>query len=248
MKEVLTLIEKKKQDFARLPLFDYMQDRSIDPRQRLAFAPCAAPFAMAFGELNKNVFRQEPTSDKIQEIINKHTYEDDHHWVWFLRDLRQLGLDRSMNFTNTLRFLWGEETKATRKLAHQLYGYSFQATPVQKLIVIEVIEATGHIFASASKMAAGELEAITEKKYLYFGEFHLAVETGHITAPQQEIQLIIEDIQLIDYSFRQACELVEILFELFTEFTHELLAYAKANNISQPLAITSEQKEPVELF
>ncbi len=248
MKEVLTLIEKKKQDFARLPLFDYMQDRSIDPRQRLAFAPCAAPFAMAFGELNKNVFREEPTSDKIQEIINKHTYEDDHHWVWFLRDLRQLGLDRSMNFTNTLRFLWGEETKAARRLANTLYGYTFQATPVQKLIVIEVIEATGHIMSSISRIAAGELEAITQKKYLYFGEFHLAVETGHITDPEQKNQLIIENIKLTDEAQKEAFELVEKLFELFTELIQELLAYAKANNISQPLAITSEQKEPVELF
>ena len=36
MKEVLELIEKRKQEFAQLSLFKFMQDKSIDPIQRLA--------------------------------------------------------------------------------------------------------------------------------------------------------------------------------------------------------------------
>ncbi|MGF1489352.1 MAG: hypothetical protein ACFBSE_19865 [Prochloraceae cyanobacterium] len=234
MKEILALIEKKKEDFARLPFFEYLRDSSIDPRQRLAFAHCVAPFVMAFGELNKDVFRQEPTTDPIQKIINKHTYEDDHHWVWYLEDIKTLGIDRTFDFTDTLNFLWGEETKAGRKLSNRLYGYALQAAPIQKLVIIEVIEATGNIlFSLSSQIIVRELRPITKKNYLYFGEFHLAVETGRITGVQQEEQLILENIKLTHEDLKEACDLVEKVFELFTEFTHELLAYAKAQNISQ---------------
>jgi hypothetical protein len=95
MKEVLDLISTKKQQFSQLPFFQFLQDENIDPRQRLAFAPCFAPFVMGFGELNKYVWRQEPTTDPIQSLINQHTYEDDGHWIWFLEDLQKLGFDCS---------------------------------------------------------------------------------------------------------------------------------------------------------
>ena len=52
-----------------------MPDQSIDPRQQLL--PCVAPLVMSFGEFNKYVFREEPTNDRLQVIVNNHTYEDD---------------------------------------------------------------------------------------------------------------------------------------------------------------------------
>ncbi|NJM22834.1 MAG: hypothetical protein HC907_31070 [Richelia sp. SM1_7_0] len=85
MKEVLAHIEKKKQEFAKLEFFEFLEDKSIPPRQRLGFAPCFTPFVMGFGELNQYVWRDEPTNDPIQAIINQHTYEDDDHWIWFFR-------------------------------------------------------------------------------------------------------------------------------------------------------------------
>lgn len=246
MEKVLALIEEKKQKFSNLPLFQFMRDTSIDPRQRLAFVPCMSPFIMSFAELNNRVFREEPTTDKIQEIINKHTHEDGNHWVWFLRDFRQLGLDRSINFTDALRFLWGEETKAGRKLAQTAYRYTFQASPIQKLVVIEVIEATGNVFFTlASKIVTEELQPITQKKYLYFGEFHVAVEPGHTTDSQKE-QQFIENIQLTEEEQRKYCDLVEKVFDLFAELTHELLAYGKKHDISEILA-KSEPKEPLKV-
>ena len=90
MKEVLGLIDSKKKEFSRLPFFTFLRDDSIDPRKRLSFAPCLAPFIMSFGELNKSVFRDEPAENPIQALINWHTHEDDHHWVWFLSDLKKI--------------------------------------------------------------------------------------------------------------------------------------------------------------
>ena len=72
---------------------------------------------MSFGDLNKYVVREKNANTKLQQIINEHTYEDDHHWPWFITDLDKLGYNSQMNFTQVLRFLWGEQTKVSRQLS-----------------------------------------------------------------------------------------------------------------------------------
>ncbi|MEH1830239.1 MAG: hypothetical protein V7L22_33705 [Nostoc sp.] len=234
MQEVLALIEKKKQEYAQLPLFNFMQNKSINPRQRLAWAPCAAHFIMNFGELNKYFLRVEPTNDPIQALINKHTYEDDHHWLWFLEDLKNLELDKSLNFSDALKFLWSEETKNARWLNYQLYRYTSNATPIQKIVIIEVLEATGNIMFSTAAEVGREIKAITQKPCRYFADFHLNVETGHITGTSG-IEQLLQEIQLSEESRQEALELVENLFTVFTQFTNGLLVYAETHQIEQEL-------------
>ncbi|MEG4325777.1 hypothetical protein [Microcoleus sp. herbarium5] len=244
MEEVLALIEKKKQEFAKSELFEFMRDKSIDPRQRLAFAPCIAPFVMSFGELNKYVFREEPTNDPLQEIVNYHTYEDDHHWLWFLEDLERLGINSSVKFSDALKFLWNEETKASRWLTHQIFRYAFGATPIAKLAILEVIEATGNVFFSTAAPIAQELRTITQKEFLYFGCFHLAVETGHTTGTP-EVEQLIKNIQLTIESRQEAFEVVEHLFEAFAKLTTELLVYSKTHSFEQPFTEPREILQPL---
>ncbi|BAY93168.1 MULTISPECIES: hypothetical protein [unclassified Tolypothrix] len=232
MKEVLDFIQYKKQEFAQLPLFNFMRDQSIDPKQRLAWAPCAAYFIMNFGELNKYFLRVEPTEDPLQLIINKHTYEDDHHWLWFLEDLKRLELDQSLKFSEALRFLWSEETEKSRWLTYQLYRHTLQATPIQKLIVIEVVETTGNVMFSTAADIQQELKSITHKECLYFADFHLAVETGHTTG-LPGIEEFIRNIKLTEEARIEAYELVDKVFAAFTEFTHSLLTYAEKYQVQQ---------------
>ena len=235
MEKVLALIENKKQEFASSGLFEFMRDQSIDPRQRLAFAPCIAPFAMSFGEFNKYVFREEPTNDPLQIIVNNHTYEDDHHWLWFLEDLETLGINKTVKFSDALNFLWKEETKGSRWVSHQIFRSAFGASPITKLAILEVIEATGNVFFSTAAPIAQELRTITQKEFLYFGCFHLAVETGH-TGATPKVDQLIKNIQLSEESRQEAFEVVENLFEVFTELTDEFLVYAKTHSFEQPFA------------
>jgi thioredoxin reductase len=238
MRDIIAAIEKHKQEFARLPLFQYMRDKSIDPLQRLAFAPCAAPFVMSFGDINKNVLRDEPTTDNIQQIVNKHTYEDSHHWQWFLEDIEKLGFNRSLDLNNALRFLWSEETRISRQVAHELYRQSFQATPVRKLTVMQVAEATGNDIFAASTQVIAELGSMTQNEYRYFGESHLIVDSEH-TYKSSAVEQLIESIQLNDTERVECLEIVESVFAVFAEFTHELLAYAKAHKMPQLLPTNS---------
>lgn len=244
MEEVLALIEKKKQEFAKSGLFEFMRDKSINPRQRLAFAPCVAPFVMSFGELNKYVFREEPTNDPLQAIVNNHTYEDDHHWLWFLEDLETLGINRTLKFSDALNFVWSEETQASRWVTYQIFRYAFGASPIAKLAIMEVIEATGNVFFSTAAPIAEELRTITQKEFLYFGRSHLKVENNHSKDLAQQRRLI-ESIQLTIESRQEAFEVVENLFEAFTKLTNELLVYAKNHSFDQPFAEPREILQPL---
>jgi hypothetical protein len=230
MKEILALIESKKREFSQLPFFEYLRDQSIAPRQRLAFAPCAAPFIMSFGELNRLVFRDEPTDDPIQEIINKHTYEDDHHWLWFLEDLDNLGLNPSEPFVKTLKFLWSDETSASRQVAYDLYHYTVNATPIQKLVIIETIEATGNVALKASSQAICDLQVITEpQEYKYFGINHLIVDSEHYFAYQAKD--FVESIQLTQETKNECFELIDKVFLSFAEYVEKLLIYARTHSL-----------------
>jgi len=221
-----------------------MRDQSIDPRQRLAFAPCIAPFAMSFGEFNKYVFREEPTNDPIQVIVNNHTYEDDHHWLWFLEDVETLGINRYVKFSDALNFLWNEETKGSRLVSHQIFRSAFGASPISKLAILEVIESTGNVFFSTAAPIAQELRTITQKEFFYFGGFHLPVETDHTTGTP-EVDQLIKNIQLSEKTRQEAFKIVENLFEVFTELRDELLVYAKTHSFEQPFAKHREILQPL---
>ncbi|MGK7916350.1 MAG: hypothetical protein AB4038_12545 [Prochloraceae cyanobacterium] len=185
MKEVFALIDKKQQEFAESPFFKFLQDTSLTPRQRLAFAPGFSHFVMSFKDLNKYVFRVETINNKIEALINQHTHEDDHHWVWFLEDLQKLGLNQSLSLNDSLKFLWSEETKTQRLVTNQLYLLTYKANPIQKLVVMEAIEAISNVFLSATTQVTQELkvnqqlQGITKENYRYFGEHHLEVDSNH---------------------------------------------------------------------
>jgi len=244
MEEVLALIEKKKQELAKSGLFEFMRDQSIDPRQRLAFAPCIAHFAMSFGELNQSIFREEPTNDPLQAMVNNHTYEDDHHWLWFLADLETLGINKSLKFSEALNFVWSEQIKASRLVTYQIFRYAFGASSITKLAILEVIEATGNVFLSATASIAEELRSLTKKELLYFGCFHLDVETGHTTGTP-DVEQSIKNIPLSIESRQELFEIVENLFEIFTEQINELLVYAKTHSFEQPFAKPSDILQPL---
>lgn len=226
MKRVLALIEKKKQEFAQLPLFQFMQDKSIDPRQRLAWAACYAPIGMGFTDLSKYVFRKEPPDSKIQEIINNHTYEDETHYVWFLEDLEKLGFNQSQKFSDFLKFIWSKETEKTRQVVFQIGLCGFQADPFMALAVIETIEATGNVIFTNTTQVAQELQQITKQTYRYFGQHHLNRETGHAMGTN-DVEQLLESMQLTEEQKTKAFELVEKVFEVVSESMNELLTYAE---------------------
>ncbi|MCP6758962.1 MAG: hypothetical protein NHB32_09400 [Fischerella sp. CENA71] len=240
MKQVLALIEKKKQEFAQTPFIKFLQDKSIDPRQRLAWAPAFAPFAMSFKDFNRLILYKEPANNKLQEMINQHTNEDGRHWVWFVQDMKLMGYDYSINFTDILKFLWGKETQKVRQMAYNLFAIcSFEDDILMKLTIIESIEATGNVALFEIAQVAKELQQITKQHYSYFGESHYAKETGHIQADMDHLEHFIENIQLTEAQSEKAFTLVEKVFADFTEAMNEMLVFAQKHPYDKLFTTTS---------
>ena len=234
MKRVLEFIEVKKHEFEQHPLFEFMRDQSISPQQRLGFAPCLAPFAMNFGDLNKYFLRENPPSNPIQEMINVHTFEDDHHWLWYLKDLALLGLDHTVKFSDTLKFMWSDETQHTRLVCtHLALWYTQQTNPQLKLAITEAVEATGHVILYRTAQVATELEQVTHIKYPYFGQSHFDLETGHPIGTDN-VEDLIESIELDDETCEQACELVTRVFDAFTHVLSEFMVYVETYSLEHP--------------
>jgi len=229
MQKILSLIEEKNKEYAQLPFFRFLEDKTIDPIKRLSFAPCIAHFILSFGDLNKYVFRENQPVTKLEYMINEHTYEDDHHWPWFITDLEKLGFNSQMSFTQVLRFLWSEQSKFSRQLSYQLSAYTLHAEPIIKIAAIEAIEATGHVLFSRTSQVASELTEITGQKYTYFGEFHFNLESGHAMGTEGG-EDFLASIKLTDSQRHEAYEVVNNVFSIFTDWTHELLTYAQKQN------------------
>ncbi|BAZ29799.1 hypothetical protein NIES4074_22460 [Cylindrospermum sp. NIES-4074] len=230
MKEVLDLIQKKKLEFAQAPLFKYMQDKSIHPKQRLSFAPCIVPLAMEFGEQCKYVFTEDVTTNELQKIINQHAREEHHHWQWLLEDLEKLGFNDLQSYSKSIKFLWGEETKKTRDVCRLTDLYTFQADPIYKLVAIQVAEVTANIFFTVAETVAEELQEITQKYYTYFGGCHLDKENSH-QINQPEKWQIITQIQLSQEARQKAFEIVETLFQAYLDVMNEWLEFAKKQDL-----------------
>ncbi|MBW4466232.1 MAG: hypothetical protein KME07_12460 [Pegethrix bostrychoides GSE-TBD4-15B] len=248
MRAVLDRIKQRKEEFAQIPLIQFMQDQSIDPRQRLAWAPCLAPFAMNFKDFNRQVLYQEPASSKIQQLLNEHSQEDGRHWVWFLQDLKLLGFDQMFSYTDMLRFLWGEETRKTRRLCIDLFGMcAFEENPLMKLVVVEALEATGNVALYETAQVAKALKEITHQHHPYFSASHYAVESGHIQAEMthSEIEEFLEQIELTEADQRKAFLLVDRVFAAFTESMDEMLTFAQTHSYDQVLVTRKYQREKV---
>jgi hypothetical protein len=245
MKSILALIEEKQKVYAQLPFFQFMGDQTISPEKRLAFAPCAAPFIMSFADLNKYVLRQEPTEDKIQLILNKHTYEDDFHWQWFLEDMQKLSFDCSLNFNEFLRFSWSDQTQKSRLLTYKLYEYIDQSEPIEKLIILEAVEATSDVLVSITQKVTEKLSSITGLEYKYFGDCHCDAENNH-NAYTEDVQKFIDNLYISDKTRNRSICLIDNIFELFSQWTGELLDYAEAYQSVQSLNLTPEKEHILE--
>lgn len=226
MKPVLKHIFLLKRDYAQLPFFEFLRDERIPARDRLAFFPCMASFIMSFGDLNRLVLREEPTEDPYLKMINAHTYEDDHHWPWYLEDYAKLGHDGTRQAPGeTLRFLYSDATIQNRLLAHRLAHLIWGAEPVVRLAIIEAIEETGNVLFELTSRIASQYQKETGVELRYCGEFHFNLESGHaMNNDHAELALIALD----DAQRRDALERVDKVYAWFTAWTNELLAFARA--------------------
>lgn len=225
MKAVMRELAQAKRHYSKLPLFEFLRSESTPPRDRLAFYPCMAPFILAFSDLNRFVLRDESSSDPLQKLVNEHTREDDHHWPWYLEDFTRLGFDRSASVTQVLRSYMKDDAQYNRVLMARLAQLVHGATPVEKLVVVEAIEETGNVLFGLTTKLAQRIQAEGGPELRYLGQFHFARETGH--AMHGLDHRVLEAIPLTELERMRCLDLAFRVFDLFADWSGELLAYAK---------------------
>ena len=225
MKGVMRELAQAKRHYSKLPLFEFLRAESIPPRDRLAFFPCMAPFILAFSDLNRFVLRNEESTDPHQLLINEHTYEDDHHWPWYLEDFTKLGFDRPASVTHTLRSYMKDDASQNRVLASRLAQLIHGAKPTEKLVIVEAIEETGNVLFGLTSKIAARIHADGGPELRYLGQFHFSRETGHAMHGQDH--RVLEAITLTELERVRCLDLAFRVFDMFSDWTGELLAYAK---------------------
>lgn len=225
MKTVLQHILINKARYAQLPLFEFLRDENRTPQERLAFLPHIAFFIMAFADVNKLMLRNEtPAADIYQRKVNAHTHEDDHHWPWYLEDLDKLGYNRCVDTVAHLETLWSDSTQANRLLTYRLCALVSGLGALERIVVIEAIEATGNVLFGLTAPLATRMHQATGVELRYCGEFHLALESGHA---QLQDHAELAAIPLTDGIRRRCIAHVDHVFAWFTEWTHETLAHVR---------------------
>ncbi len=231
MKSVLVHILRRKRDYAKLPFFDFLRDASIAPRERLAFMPAMANFIMDFGDFNRHVLRDDSADDHpYQRMLNQHAREDDHHWPWYLEDFVKLGFDTDVPASEVMRFLWSPAFARNRMLSHRLTHMVWLASPAVRLAVVEAIEETGNVLFALTAALARQVGPQIGHELRYLGDFHFALESGHA---MNNDHAELAAIDLGDADRADALRRVDTVFELFADWTDELLAYARERIATQ---------------
>lgn len=225
---LLKHILKKKLVYSQLPLFEFMRDSSVTAQDRLSFIPYFSFFIMAFSDLNKFILRNEVTIDIYQQKVNEHTYEDDHHWSWFLEDLDKLGYNKNTTMVECLGDLWSDETQASRMLFYRLSALMTDMSGIERIATIEAIEETGNVLFGLTTPLANIIQQETGTELRYCGEFHFALESGHA---QRQEHAELTKIRLTDDIRRRCMINVNKVFEWFETWTYEALKNAQLKRI-----------------
>jgi hypothetical protein len=123
-------------------------------------------------------------------------------------------------------FLYSDRTSVNRMLMPKLSHLLYDATPVERLAIIEAIEETGNVLFSLTAALARRIEAEEHITLRYLGDFHFQLETGHAMSGEDHRELA--EIALNDAQRARCLTHVGRVFEYFNEWTDELLTFANA--------------------
>ena len=242
MKQVFEYIDGNLEAFSRKPLFVYLRDGHIDATQRLRFVPYATHFVMSFADLYHFFLTEPSTGDRYQKLVNTHLSEEGTHWKWFLADLTNLGLDPTLRFTDSVRFLWGDATVKTRALAYEMCKLSAGLTSLQKLVMVMAIEATGRAALEAAVPAGDEAERKSGRHLVYFGNHHLETERKHTLEGEDTHQSLVDEV-LSEEARVSLFAIVDQVFHHFGEFVDEALkATQDGHEFTQLIARQGESR------
>ncbi len=226
MQQVLEHLDEKLAEYAEAPLFAYLRDPNVEPRQKLSFAPHVAHFVLGFTDLCALTLPQEPPPDEYQALVNANAREDLEHWRWFLADLDALGLNPTLPLNQAMQLVWSPETVRTRILTYHLHHLTLGANSLEKVILVRCIEGAFQVTVRDLAPVARDYQARTGIPLQYLGGPHFEAEENH-TTEDEELSIPLQDLVLTPEESRELCALIDRALALFTGFADELLWLAQ---------------------
>lgn len=235
MKQVLPVIEYWRDRIENHPLHTWLvtAEENVRPEQKLWFALYFTNFIMYFRELNLYhiSYREDRELDRQRAAISEHADEDMTHSRMFMRDLRTLGWDEMLGWRPCELYHWlflSEVNEQLRRRTTQITKLVIEAEdPLVRFAVVESIEACGNALFRHTNKLASEYTAATGKQLIYWGEFHLARESGHAVDDDA-----FEDVELTEEQREAARRRAIRVFELIDEQNSDMLRLAQ-ETISQ---------------
>ena len=229
MKAIIKFIDKRAEDQNQNPFIQWLDDESIPAKVRLSkWLLYGAFFIFGFKDLNSMILgypESEAATDKIKKAINAHTKEDSTHWGWYLNDIKKLGLDKEMNFTETIQFLWADRTEVQRLATYRICQLAAQSQdPILRYCLIKSIESFGHVIFGSLTKVSEQYEKETNIELQYLGQTHFDTETGDLIHQEDNTEEMIMDMELDEATrklgleiARETCDLIERRWREFYE-------------------------------
>ncbi len=235
MRTVLEFIESRVNEQGKTPFIQWLHDDSVPCRDRLSlwYYSCAR-FAFDFADLNNMIMRYpeaELEQDPLKRAINNHTDEDGKHWPMYLSDLKNLGLDKQMNFSDALKFLWGKETFQQRKAFYRMCQLASQNEhPILRYCIMESTEMFGHFLFKELAHISAQFTRETGIELHYLGPTHFVKEPGHLANQEDNTEENLWNITL-ESSMREktllisseVCDLIEARWHEFYQVSNQSL-------------------------
>jgi hypothetical protein len=224
MIQVLSAIEHAAKEFEKRPYFRLLEGPG-SRRDVQILVPAATFFVFAFQDmLRLNYERvQDP---EIKKIARQHRMEDAGHELWFISDMRKLGVERD------IVWLFSKHHRATRDASLELIGEVLHADDdYQRIAIPLVLEAGGHVYFS--RIFHFFERCGVDSDLEYFAEAHWRVEQAHEVFDVEQGQTL-ERMVLSGAVRKRAIDMAARMFASMTRMVDDIHAQIEASRRGAP--------------
>lgn len=212
--------------------------RHEDPRRHLDWAVSGLLFIMAFPYYNERYLRyaraleaEDETPDEaavnsgLRRVINAQAQEDRTHSRLFLRDIKAMHLDEVWSINRPSTALWSLFSSPMMSPFREVLSRRIRSVvnvdnswPPFRYLNMEELEHFGNQVFQASASKAREIEKRYGIKSIYFGDYHLERESGHVGGNEfAKVDLTAEQEEhargIIDFQHNATSQMADLFYE-----------------------------------
>lgn len=195
-------------------------------KESFSYTPAMLYFILGFRDILNHLKYKNPINE-MELAINQHCIEDEHHWMWYLQDLKTLGVNQQTwgnDWQDLIVNLWNDENRPTRDLVYLCIQLINQYNDVaSRFVILECLESTFGVFMNTLKSKYQDSEVY--KKLKFFGKNHQDHEMNHTLGSWiededadtdlNESEILLNSLSLTDDDQKRLSQIINVLFDQF---------------------------------